>query len=116
MTGNAALQAAERARQILALHAAKKVGVPVDHLTFAEGRVFDRNNRKRGMSFAEAVQLAEAAEGTIGTVGSYTPPQGAGTYPGARGGPSPAYSYRAFAAQALVDPPTAIVPCPPISS
>jgi CO/xanthine dehydrogenase Mo-binding subunit len=74
MTGNAALQAAERARQVLALHAGAKLDVPADRVTFADGRVFDAQNPKRGMSFAEAVQRAEAAEGTIGTVGSYTPP------------------------------------------
>ena len=114
MTGNAALQAAERARQILALHAAKQLGVAVDHLTFADGRVFERNDRERGMSFAEAVQLAEAAEGTIGTVGSYTPPQSAGRYRGAGVGPSPAYSYSACVAEVDVDPETGIVRVPTI--
>ncbi|HET8713137.1 MAG TPA: molybdopterin cofactor-binding domain-containing protein, partial [Gemmatimonadales bacterium] len=93
MSGNAALQAAERARQILALHAGKKLEVPAERLTFADGRVFDSNDPKHGMSFAEAVQSAEAAEGTVGTVGSYTPPQSAGRYRGAGVGPSPAYSY-----------------------
>jgi len=78
MTGNAALQAAERAREILALHAAKKLEVPGDRLVFADGRVFDAEDPDRGMTFAEAVQLGEAAEGTIGTVASYTPPRGAG--------------------------------------
>src|SRR5882672_755146 len=92
MTGNAALQAAERARQILGVHAARKLEVPVERLTFADGRVFDSKDRKRGVTFAEAVQLAEAAEGTIGTVGSYTPPMSAGKYRGAGVGPSPAYS------------------------
>jgi CO/xanthine dehydrogenase Mo-binding subunit len=114
MTGNAALQAAERARQIIALHAAKKLGVPVDQLTFAEGRVFERTDRKRGIAFAEAVQLAEAAEGTIGTVGSYTPPQSAGKYRGAGVGPSPAYSYSACVAEVFVDPETGIVRVPTI--
>src|SRR5207247_6653656 len=69
MSGNAALQAAERARQILAVHAAKKLEVPPERLTFAEGRVFDGKDKKRGVTFAEAVQLEEAAEGTVGTVG-----------------------------------------------
>src|SRR3989441_7526085 len=76
MSGNAALQAAERARQILALHAGRKLDVPVDRLTFAGGRVFDSKDRKRGTSFAEAVQWAEAAEGTVGTVGSKEVGQG----------------------------------------
>ncbi len=114
MTGNAALQAAERARQILAVHAAKKLEVPVDRLTFADGRVFDGKDRKQGMAFAEAVQTAEAAEGTIGTVGSYTPPHSAGKYRGAGVGPSPAYSYSACVAEVDVDPETGIVRVPTI--
>jgi 4-hydroxybenzoyl-CoA reductase alpha subunit len=114
MSGNAALQAAERARQIIALHAAKKLEVPGERLTFAEGRVFDAQDPKRGMTFAEAVQLAEAAEGTIGTVGSYTPPSSAGKYRGAGVGPSPAYSYSACVAEVDVDPATGIVRVPTI--
>ena len=114
MTGNAALQAAERAREILALHAAKKLEVPGDRLVFADGRVFDAEDPDRGMTFAEAVQLAEAAEGTIGTVGSYTPPGGAGKYRGAGVGPSPAYSYSACVAEVDVDPATGIVRVPTI--
>src|SRR5207247_9165794 len=109
MTGNAALQAAERARQILALHASKKLEVPVERLTFADGRVFDSKERKRRMAFAEAIQLAEAAEGTIGTVGSYTPPMSAGKYRGAGVGPSPAYSYSACVDAEASDPETASV-------
>jgi len=114
MSGNAALQAAERARQILALHAGRKLEVPVERLTFAGGRVFDSKDGKRGASFAEAVQWAEAAEGTVGTVGSYTPPQSAGKYRGAGVGPSPAYSYSACVAEVDVDPETGIVRVPTI--
>jgi 4-hydroxybenzoyl-CoA reductase subunit alpha len=114
MSGNAALQAAERARQILALHAGKKLEVPAGRLTFADGRVCDTQDPTRGISFAEAVQLAEAAEGTIGTVGSYTPPRSAGKYRGAGVGPSPAYSYSACVAEVDVDPETGIVRVPTI--
>jgi 4-hydroxybenzoyl-CoA reductase alpha subunit len=114
MSGNAALQAAERARQIMALHAAKKLEIPADRLTFADRRVYDAKDPKRGMSFADAVQLAEAAEGTVGTVGSYTPPMSAGKYRGAGVGPSPAYSYSACVAEVDVDPETGIVRVPTI--
>jgi 4-hydroxybenzoyl-CoA reductase alpha subunit len=92
MSGNAALQAAERARDMIAPEVATKLDVPRDRLVFAESRVFDAEDPERGMSFAEAVQAAEAALGTIGTVGSYTPPKSAGRYRGAGVGPSPAYS------------------------
>jgi CO/xanthine dehydrogenase Mo-binding subunit len=61
------------------------------------------------MSFAEAVQLAESKFGTIGTVGSYTPPRSPGRFKGAGVGPSPAYSYSAAVAEVDVDPETGIV-------
>jgi len=114
MTGNAAIQAAERARDVIALHAGKKLETPIERLTFAEGRVFDVQDPERGLTFAEAVQLAEAAEGTIGTVGSYTPAPSAGSYRGAGVGPSPAYSYSACVAEVDVDPATGIVQVPKI--
>jgi 4-hydroxybenzoyl-CoA reductase alpha subunit len=114
MSGNAALQAAERARQILATHAAAKLGVPPHHIAFADGRVFDAAHPDGGLSFAEAVQVAEAAVGTVGTVGSYTPPQSPGRYRGAGVGPSPAYSYSAAVAEVAVDPETGIITVPTI--
>ncbi len=114
MSGNAALQAAERAREILATPAAAKLGVPAQHIAFGDGRVFDSAEPEKGMSFAEAVQLAEAAVGTVGTVGSYTPPQSPGRYRGAGVGPSPAYSYSAAVAEVAVDPETGIVTVPTI--
>src|SRR6266542_1393479 len=88
MTGNAAIQAAERARQILALHAAKQLEIPAERVTFADSRVFDVENPETGISFAEAVVLAESKFGTIGTVGSYTPPRSPGKYQGAGVGPA----------------------------
>ncbi len=112
MSGNAAVQAAERAREILAPHVAAKLDVPSSRLAFAEGRVFDVENPETGMSFAEAVQAAESAEGTIGTVGSYTPPRSPGRYRGAGVGPSPAYSYSAAVAEVEVDPSSGIVRVP----
>jgi CO/xanthine dehydrogenase Mo-binding subunit len=114
MSGNAALQAAERARDIVATHAAKKLGVGVTRLSFAENRVFDVEDPEKGMTFAEAVVLAEAAQGTVGTVGSYTPPRSPGRYRGAGVGPSPAYSYSAAVAEVEVDPESGIVRVPKI--
>jgi 4-hydroxybenzoyl-CoA reductase alpha subunit len=114
MTGNAALQAAERAREILAAHVAQKLGLPPQNITFAEGRVFDAADPEKGMTFAEAVQTAEAVVGTVGTVGSYTPPKSAARYRGAGVGPSPAYSYSAAVAEVEVDPETGIVVVPRI--
>ena len=109
MTGNAALEAAERARDLLARAVSEKMNIPVARLSFAGGRLFDVENPETSISFAEAIQIAEAKFGTIGTVGSYTPPASAGKYKGAGVGPSPAYSYDAAVAEVDVDPRTGIV-------
>ena len=114
MSGNAALQAAERAREVLSRHAAIKLDVPEVRLGFAANRVFDVEDPEHGMSFAEAVEAAEAAEGTVGTVGSYAPPRSPGRYRGAGVGPSPAYSYSAAVAEVEVDPSSGIVTVPKI--
>jgi len=109
MTGNAAIQAAERARELLTIATAEKLGVPIENISFADRRAFDVENPDTGVSFAEAVVLAESKFGTIGTVGSYTPPRSPGKYKGAGVGPSPAYSYSAAAAEVDVDAGTGIV-------
>jgi 4-hydroxybenzoyl-CoA reductase alpha subunit len=109
MTGNAAIQAAERARELLTMAVAEKLGVPIENISFAERRAFDVENPEVGVSFAEAVVLAESKFGTIGTVGSYSPPRSPGRYKGAGVGPSPAYSYSAAVAEVDVDSATGIV-------
>jgi 4-hydroxybenzoyl-CoA reductase alpha subunit len=109
MTGNAAIQAAERARELLTIAVAEKLAVPLENISFAERRAFDVENPEIGVSFAEAVVLAESKFGTIGTVGSYSPPRSPGKYKGAGVGPSPAYSYSAAVAEVDVDASTGIV-------
>jgi CO/xanthine dehydrogenase Mo-binding subunit len=69
MMGNAAIQAAERARDLLADAVSKKLSVPRDRLLFAERRVFDTEDPAVGVSFSEAVCLAETLFGTLGTTG-----------------------------------------------
>jgi len=109
MTGNAAIQAAERARDLLVIAVAEKLSLPIENISLGERRVFDVENPEVGVSFAEAVVLAESKFGTIGTVGSYSPPRSPGRYKGAGVGPSPAYSYSAAIAEVDVDPDTGIV-------
>jgi len=109
MTGNAAIQAAERARELLTIAVAEKLKLPIENISFAERRAFDVENPEVGVSFAEAVVLAESKFGTIGTVGSYTPPRSPGKYKGAGVGPSPAYSYSAAIAEVDVDAATGMV-------
>jgi len=114
MMGNAAIQAAERARDLLADGVSRTIGVPKDRLVFADRRVFDTENAEAGVSFAEAVQIAEAAFGTIGTVGSYTPPRSAAKFKGGGVGPSPAYSYSAAVVEVEVDRATGWVHVPKV--
>ena len=108
MVGNAALQAAERARDLISAPVSRKLEVPEERLIFADGRVFDVEDPDNGVSFHEAVVVAEASEGTLGTVGSYVPPRSPGKYRGAGVGPSPAYSYSAAVVEVEVDPQTGI--------
>ncbi|HEX6838142.1 MAG TPA: molybdopterin cofactor-binding domain-containing protein, partial [Polyangia bacterium] len=103
MMGNAAIEAAERARALIAGAVAEKLKLPAGRLVFADGRVFDGEEPERGVAFAAAVQLAEARHGTLGTTGSYRPPKSPGDYKGAGVGPSPAYSYSAAVVEVEVD-------------
>ncbi|HEY6098492.1 MAG TPA: molybdopterin cofactor-binding domain-containing protein [Anaeromyxobacter sp.] len=103
MMGNAAVEAASRARERIAAAVAAKLDVPADRVGFGGGRVFDVSDPGRSMSFAEAVQRAEADGGTVGTVGSYRPPPPAARYKGGGVGPSPAYSYSAAVVEVEVD-------------
>jgi len=114
MTGNAALQAAERARELLVEAAAAKLAISRARVALADGRVFDVEDPSNGMAFADAVVLAESKFGTIGTVGSYTPPPSPGRYRGAGVGPSPAYSYSAAVVEVDVDPETGIYTVPKV--
>jgi 4-hydroxybenzoyl-CoA reductase subunit alpha len=114
MAGNAALQAAERGKALLAEAVAEKLEVPQERLRFADKRVFDSSAPEKGVTFAEAICLAEARFGTIGTVGSYTPPKSPALYKGGGVGPSPTYSYSAAVVEVKVNPATGWVTVPKI--
>ncbi len=106
MMGNAAIEAATRARSLIAQAMAKKLDVPAERLVFAEGRVFDAEDPSRGVSWPEAVIHGEALHGTLGTTGSYKPPLSAAKYKGGGVGPTPTYSYSASVIEVEVDPET----------
>src|SRR6059036_1420659 len=114
MAGNAALQAAERGKALLAEAVALKLEVPKERLRFGDKRVFDFAAPEKGVSFAEAICLAEARFGTIGTVGSYTPPKSPALYKGGGVGPSPTYSYSAAVVEVEVNPATGWITVPRI--
>jgi CO/xanthine dehydrogenase Mo-binding subunit len=114
MMGNAALQAAGRVREQLAAAAAESLETLPDRVVFSQDRVFAADDAAKTMSFIEAVGLAEAKFGTLGTVGSYAPPKPPGKYKGAGVGPSPAYSFSACVVETEVDPHTGWVTVPKI--
>ena len=103
MAGNAAIQAAERLRARLFEAAAKKLGVTASDMAARDRRVFVRDEEDRGMSFAEAVVLAESMHGVLAFPGSYAPPKRAGKYKGGGVGPSPCYSFSACVVEVDVD-------------
>ncbi len=114
MMGNAAIQAAERARTMLAEAVARRLGIPAARLGFADRRVFDVEQPGDGVDFAEAVVLAETMFGTLGTTGSYTPPPSPGSYRGAGVGPSATYSYSAAVVEVEVNPETGWITVPKV--
>ena len=114
MAGNAALQAAERARELLAEAVAIRLEVPKERLRFAGKSVFDSAAPEKRVPFHEAVCLAEARFGTIGTVGSYAPPKSPALYKGGGVGPSPTYSYTAAVVEVAVNPVTGWITVPKI--
>jgi len=114
MMGNAAIDAAERVRALLAAAAAEELQTTPDRIVHAQGRVFRTDDPGKGLSFREAVALAEAKFGTLGAVGSYKPPKPPGRYKGGGVGPSPAYSYTACVVEVDVDKATGWIHVPKV--
>jgi len=114
MAGNAALQAAERGKALIAEAAAAKLDVPTERLRFAKKFVFDSAAPEKRLTFRDAVCAAEAKFGTVATVGSYTPPKSPALYKGGGVGPSPTYSYSAAVVEVAVNPVTGWVTVPKI--
>ena len=106
MMGNAAIQAAERAKELIAKAVSEKLEVPTGRLVFADRKVFDAEDPEKHMEWPDAVIAAESKFGTLGTTGSYAPPRSPGRFRGAGVGPSPCYSYSACILEVEVDPET----------
>ncbi|HYN11046.1 MAG TPA: molybdopterin cofactor-binding domain-containing protein, partial [Burkholderiales bacterium] len=111
MMGNAAIDASEKIKKLIAEAAAEQLEVAPDRLAFANGKVFFES---KSITFVEAVGFAEEKFGTLGSVGSYKPPRSPGRYKGAGVGPSPAYSYTACVVEAEVDASTGWITVPKI--
>ncbi len=109
MTGNAAIEAARRLREQIFAVAAKKLEADADHLAARAGRIFLADDPNRGLTFAEAAVLAESELGTLGSVGSYTPPKSLAKWKGGGVGPSPTYSYSACVVELRADAETGLI-------
>jgi 4-hydroxybenzoyl-CoA reductase subunit alpha len=103
MAGQAAIQAAERARDKIAEAVSEQMELPKDSLVFADGQVFPAQEPGKAIAFSEAVVMAESRFGTLGTTGSYIPPRSPGRFRGSGVGPSPTYTYSASVLEVEVD-------------
>ncbi|PYO01468.1 MAG: aldehyde oxidase [Candidatus Rokuibacteriota bacterium] len=103
MCGMAAIQAAERLRAVISRAVARKLEVDAERLVFRDRKVGVPDDWDKAVSFAQAVELAEAMHGVLAFAGSYAPPKRAGKYKGGGVGPSPCYSYSACVVELTVD-------------
>jgi len=114
MAGNAAKAAAEKVRGQLFEAVARALQCDMDDLVARDRHIVPRNRPAEGVSFAQAIQLAEARGGVVTATGSYTPPKLAGPYKGSGVGPSPAYSYSAAVVEVDCDVRTGEVRVPEV--
>jgi 4-hydroxybenzoyl-CoA reductase subunit alpha len=109
MAGNAAVQAAERMRDLVLEAAAEKLETDAGRLALVGGRVVDREDSEAGLEWEEAVQAASALRAPLVTSGSYRAPDVEARYRGAGIGPSPAYSYTAAVVELECDVDTGMI-------
>jgi 4-hydroxybenzoyl-CoA reductase alpha subunit len=110
MAGNACLDAARRLRDVVAGTLADLWGCARSEVTLARGVACStRAPEREAMPVKEAFQRAEAAHGTLGTVGWYQSPKLGGDYRGGTIGASPAYSFTAHVTEVECDPETGFV-------
>ncbi len=109
MAGNAALEAAQKMRDLIFQAVAEKIEVPVELLAARGRRIYNREKPEMGLSWVDAIRAAEARFGALVTAGSYKPPKLSAPYKGSGVGPSPAYSYSACVAEVNCDPRTGAV-------
>ena len=112
MMGNAAIQAAERAREILAIAVSAKLEIPKERLVFADRRVFDAENPDMGVTFQEAVCLPNPRSAPLARPVRTRRRSRRPLFKGGGVGPSPTYSYTAAVVEVDVDPETGWIAVP----
>ncbi len=109
MVGNACAEACRNLRAMVVGALAAAWEVDPAAIRLAGGWAFAPGTDRR-VPIAEAFQIAEAAHGLLGAVGSYNTPKDVhGDYRGGTIGSSPAYSFTAHVAEVEVDPDTGFV-------
>jgi CO/xanthine dehydrogenase Mo-binding subunit len=108
MMGLACIEAAQKLRAQLFAAVAEAWGTVPGNLA-AELGTYREVNGTRAMAFVEAVKLAEAKFGTLGSTGSYRTQKLGGDYRGGTIGASPAYSFTAHVAEVQVDEETGVI-------
>jgi CO/xanthine dehydrogenase Mo-binding subunit len=103
MCGIAAIQAAQRLREVIAGAVAAKLGVAAEQLAFRDRKVGVPDDWDKAVAFPQAVEAAESKHGVLAFSGAYAPPKRAGKYKGGGVGPSPCYSYSACVVEISVD-------------
>jgi 4-hydroxybenzoyl-CoA reductase alpha subunit len=108
MMGLACIEAAQKLRAQLFAAVAEKWGTQPANLA-AELGTYREIDGTRNMAFVEAVKIAEAKFGTLGSTGSYRTQKLGGDYRGGTIGASPAYSFTAHVAEVTVDEETGVI-------
>lgn len=109
MMGNAACQAVDKLKSVLAAASAEALGEDADQIVFANRRLSSRHSPDKSISLEEAIAKAEARHGALSFSGSYKPEVEYGDFKGGGVGPSPAYSYAACVIDVSVDVDTGFV-------
>jgi 4-hydroxybenzoyl-CoA reductase alpha subunit len=109
MAGLAALEAGRALGRSLRKAAAEALQVEPDEIVVVPGRYHVAGDVGRGLPVVEVIQLAEAALGTLSSVGGYRTRACGGDYRGGTIGASPAYSATAHVAEVEVDEASGVV-------
>jgi len=107
--GNAAVNGAEKLREMIIAAAAAKLDCSPASLELDGGEVFHTKDAEKRLTFPQALVLAEEKFGTLSVVGHYKPPKIGNRFKRQSVGPSPAYSFTAQVAEVEVDPETGFV-------
>ena len=103
MAGNAALDAADKARAVIFSAVAEHLQCDPTELIAHDQAI---HCGEQQVPWVQACILAETAAGTLGFEGSYKPPRIGSRFRRQSVGPSPAYSFTAQVAQLSIDPQT----------